>query len=209
MTSTAQLVKATLRAKKFNLHRLLIEHMQKLAANENVLQNKSGAHQLAQAAKDDFGTDKHLLHQSIQGLLEYEQALQMLQQNLQDEQQDAYAACFKKQKASLDKIAGHLWGQYDKPPYADDLNALFKGHNVLGEMFRRDAFERAKQQVASHWLHVENLKKIFKQNPPPELFNAPEIKAVAAFNAAVENEELSVAEFKQAIQKLQQEVFKK
>ncbi len=209
MTSTAELINAITQSDAFYLHRLLVERMQQLARDENGLHNSSNAVRLSKDSQNEFDKNVFLLHQSIQGLFEYEQAITDMQQSLQREQFDACPALFKEQGLALDKIVGHLFSQYNQPPYVDDVNALFDKHNVLGETCRRKAYGRAQQQLKAHWQHIDNLKRIFKEAPPPELHDAPEIKAITEFNDMAYDDSLSPKEFKQALEKMQQEVFKK
>jgi len=196
-------------SKKIYLQRLLTERMQSLAEHEGYLQEASVVSIKAQLEAEQTLGETEKLHFSIKGLQEYEAALKAMQQSLERKEVMLYAKQFKQQRLALEKVAGYLWSQYNKPPYAEDLNALFTQHNLLGEMFYRDAFERAQAQLKSHWPHIKNLQRIFKENPPPELHEAPAIKAVAEFNKIAYDDNLSPEAFKASIRKLEQEVFKK
>lgn len=206
--NSAQLTASIKRAAKFYLHRLLIERMHKLASDETLWQVEDVAYTKSAAAEEpEFPGDPLLLHRSIDGLLKYEKALKVMAQSLREKEVSAYAKQFKDQHSALDQCTGHLWSQFDQPPYVEDLNALFAGHNIMGEMFRRDAFQRVEQQIEKQWPHVKSLKRIFKESPPPELYESPKIKAVIEFQKSAKNPNLSVTEYQQAIKKLQQEVF--
>lgn len=197
-------------SKKIYLQRLLTERMQSLADHEGSLQEVSAVSMKANLDAEQESVRKaEKLHFSIKGLQEYEAALKAMQQSLERKEVEQYAKQFKQQRLALEKVAGYLWSQYDKPPYAEDLNALFTQHNLLGEMFYRDAFERAQAQLKNHWPHIKNLQRIFKESPPPELHEAPAIKAVAEFNKIAYDDNLSPEAFKASIRKLEQEVFKK
>lgn len=194
---------------KFYLHRLLVERMQQLARDEEIWQadTKNYAAIIDNNAGKTASADSLTLHSSVKGLLKYEAALKEMEKSLAENDVKAYAKQFKMQRQGLDQCAGHLHGQFDKPPYVKELNALFDAHNALGALFRKDAFEKAKQQIAKNQMHVENLKQIFKESPPKELYEAPEIQAVMEFDKVTRNPNLSVEQYKQALEKLQRGVF--
>lgn len=201
--------KGVIESRKFYLHRLLIERMHKLANDEEAWKTLSANYE-AIATKNnnaDAHAGKLNLHSSVKALLNYEAALQDMQESLLKNDTKAYAKQFKTQRGCLEECAGNLHSQFDKPPYAEELNALFEGHNALGALFRKDAFEKAKQQIAKNQVHVENLKRIFQESPPKELYEAPEVQAVLEFDKITRNPNLSVEQYKQALEKLQREVF--
>jgi hypothetical protein len=212
MANSVALQAAILRAKPFELHRLLVERWGKLASDELVWQQEMPQAVTVMAAaeskiEDNFVQQGGYVHPSIEGLYKYIATLTAMQKSLQKDERQVYAKQFRVQGTSLDQIAGHLWSHYNKPPYVDCLTKLYEGHNLLGEMFQRDAFSRVRQQLDAQFKQAEKLKQIFKQAPPPELKDAPEIKALSEFSGKTADTNLSVEEYKKAIAKLNKEVF--
>lgn len=209
MTSTAQLQQAIKQAKKFYLHRLLVERMQQLARDENAWQltdTKLAAIAAAATSETDAQNDGPL-HPSVEGLMDYEQAVAAMRISLKQRDSKALPKQFHDQHMGLFQCSGHLYDQHKQAPYAEPLNKLFAGHNVIGELLRRDAFIVAEQKLAEQLPTVAELKEILQQQPPKELHEYSEIKAVSEFNSEINKPDLTPEQYQQALKKLQRGVF--
>lgn len=209
MTSIAQLQQAVKQAKKFYLHRLLVERMQQLARDEQAWQASDSkltaiaAAESSQAAAENEGP----LHPSTEGLIDYEQALQAMLVSLKKRDTKALPKQFHDQHMGLFQCSGHLYDQHKQAPYAEPLNKLFAGHNAVGELLRRDAFTTAEQKLAQQLPVVAELKKILQQQPPKKLYEYAEIQAVSAFTSEIKKPDLTPEQYQQALKKLQRGVF--
>lgn len=209
MTSTAQLQQAVTQAKKFYLHRLLVERMQQLARDENAWQltdTKLAAITAAATSEADAQNDGPV-HPSVEGLMDYEQAVAAMRISLKQRDSKALPKQFHDQHMGLFQCSGHLYDQHKQAPYAEPLNKLFAGHNVIGELLRRDAFIVAEQKLAEQLPTVAELKKILQQQPPKKLYEYPEIRAVSEFNKEINQPDLTPEQYQQALKKLQRGVF--
>lgn len=207
--NSVQLNKSVKHARKFYLHRLLMEKMQYLARDEAQWQVADQGYTKIADNKElnDFLGDSLFLNLAIEGLFEYEQELKLLQTSLQHNDTETYVEHFRKLGSFLQKCAGNLFDQHDQPPYVDAIKRLYKGQNTLGEMFRRDAYDRVKQELEQQFIAVASLKEIFKAHPPKELWEYPAMKAQIEFGKALQSEKITPVEYKQAIEKMQREVF--